>query len=85
MEETLDYKQLIKSKIEDIDIIMICMKVLYFIGVEKVHEILLNNPVKVIVFNVNTEDKNIMSLIRYGVKGIIYDNDSQHAVINAIK
>ncbi len=86
LKETFDYGKLIKSKIKDIDIIMICMKVLYFIGFDKLHETILNNPaVKVIVFNVHPEDKNIMNLIRYGVKGIIYDNDSPHAVFKAIK
>jgi DNA-binding NarL/FixJ family response regulator len=85
-EKMRSFDELINVRNEDIDILLICMKILHFAGIEKFHKLCIQNPnIRVIIYNVDADDKKVMSLIAYGVKGIIYTNDPLNSFIQSIK
>jgi LuxR family transcriptional regulator of csgAB operon len=85
-EDMFTFDEMISCERKDIDILLICMKILHFTGIEKFHELCTQNPnIRMIVFNADASDKKVLSLIAYGVKGIIYTNDPPDHIIKSIK
>jgi DNA-binding NarL/FixJ family response regulator len=82
----LRFKDFTNSYLKDIDIVIVNMQDLSFIGIEKLHEAISTNPdCRIIMCCVDESDKKVPSLIAYGIKGIIYNNDSPHTIVKAIK
>lgn len=82
----LTYDELLKDKVDDIDIVLFCAHTLNVKGLQVLHNFYLNNPkVKIIVFNVSLDDFDINSLLALGIKGFIYENDNYQSLIRAIK
>ena len=84
--ESFSFQDVLKKNLRDTDIIIISMHDLCFAGIEQLHEVVSHNPeVRIIISCVDGKDKKAISLLAYGIKGILYNTDPPHIIVKAIK